>query len=547
MSKTNSLCCTVVLSLTLSAHAAAQEPLLAAQRSMAHTEQCLQTLVGEATFDTFGDMEGLEEPSVLSTGNAKVYYDRGKYHLRINMAKQLTKFRSIDKDGKVLDEGIHDSRYDEVFVIFDGEVAYSIAFSERINPTGCSGEIHDSFEDANRMSGVAVDDPAHLWRNAGEVDFIVDKSAKKELLLDDVRVQADGSTTIGFPIAKSLSRVEKDLDPKLGFRSNEMRIFNSGIAQAVARRQLFWERVNDELFVTKRIDTNVYDDSKMQITFCYTKFEPNVDIDPRLFTIDSVDIPHGTRFINRRKNNGERFLWKSDDGLSSERQDLSKYLAFDQEHAGIVLATKGRYQKYASIEELPPYLEVRRTQVLEEMAAVCALTEGQLEKLSAAMLLHDSHVLKEARELARQVNDNPRIPQDVMRDFFSATESVNAKLKQGYFAANGIGYKVLTGQLDEESLQLFQNHQQLRFVELMNQRLGLDESQKEILRAFVHKHATEHGALLFEHQAFFEAVLSSDLNNLLDEARANALLQETKYSKSVGDYFRDVPSSTSDK
>lgn len=108
-----------------------------------------------------------------------------------------------------------------------------------------------------------------------------------------------------------------------------------------------------------------------------------------------------------------------------------------------------------------------------------------------------------------------------MRDFFSATESVNAKLKQGYFAANGTGYKVLTGQLDEESLQLFQNHQQLRFVELMNQRLGLDESQKEILRAFVHKHATEHGALLFEHQAFFEAVLSSDLNNLLDEARAN--------------------------
>lgn len=60
MSKTNSLCCTVVLSLTLSAHAVAQEPLLAAQRSMAHTEQCLQTLVGEATFDTFGDMEGLE-------------------------------------------------------------------------------------------------------------------------------------------------------------------------------------------------------------------------------------------------------------------------------------------------------------------------------------------------------------------------------------------------------------------------------------------------------------------------------------------------------
>lgn len=547
MSKTISLWCLVALSLCLSGHVAAQEPLLAAQRSMAHTEQCLQTLIGEAAFETFGDMEGLEEPSVLTTGKVKVYYDRGKYHLRIKMLKQLTKFRTIDKDGKVLDDRIADSKYDEVFVIFDGNVAYTIAFSERINPTGCSGEIHDNLRDAIRMSGVGVDDPAHLWRNAGEVDYIIDKSAKKELLLDDVRVQADGSTTIGFPIANSLSRIEKDLDPKLGFRTSEMRVFNSGNAQAVAREQIFWERVNEELFATTRIDTHVYPDSKMRFTFRYETFEPNIVVDPVFFTIDSVDIPHGTRFINRRRNNGERFLWKSDDGLSPDRQDLPKYLAFDQDNIGIVLATKGRYRKYASIEELPSYLEVRRSRVLEEMVAVCALTEGQLEKLRAAMLLHDSRVLKETRELAGRVNANPRIPQDVMRDFFSATESVNAKLKQGYFAANDIGYKVLTGQLDEESLQRLQNHRQLSFVELMRQRLKLDENKKDRLQAFVKQQIVEHGAPLLEHQEFFDALLNNDLTNLLDEEGANELLQATKYSKSVGDYFRDMPTSTSDK
>ncbi len=536
----------LVYCLGLSGHAIAQDSLLAANKSMALTEQCLQTLVGVATFETFGEMEGLDEPGVLTEGTVKVFYDRGKYHLRIKMKKQLTEFRTVDRDGKVLEEGIADSKNDEVFIIFDGETVYTIAFSERMNPTGCSGEIHDSLRDTIRMNGIGADDPAHLWRNAGEVDYLIEKSAKKELVLDAERVKPDGSITIGYPIPNSRSRVEQDLDPNLGFRTSEMRIFNLGTTGAVNQRQVFWESIDGELYATRRINTEVRDGSEMRVTFRYEKFEANVDVDSKLFTLDSVDIPHGTRFINRRRNNGERFLWKGDDGLSPDRQTLSKYLAFDKGTERIELATKGRYQKYALIDDLPAYLEARRERVIAEVGSLCSLTQEQVEKLQRAMRLHDSKILRDAIELASRIDSKPRIPNEEIRDFFAARESLDRQFKQDYFASQGIVYKVLLTQLDDEKLQLFPERKTSGFVELITQRLKLDKNQIESMQAFVEKHVGELTQPVFDHQSLFDAMLKSELTNLMDDKRINQLNQATKYLDSVNDFFRGMPDSTSE-
>ena len=279
--KSITFCVLALVSLGLQRRVLAEEPLEKIGKVVRDCETGLTSLVGVATFRCEAENRRARSSGSKTSfsGKMHVHFDRGKYHIRIEY-----------KDG---------IPYDELYIIFDGERSFEVAFSSRDSGIGCSGDIHQDIRDSLTMNGFGSTAPARLWRMIIDADAISKRRDAGELRVMPVKVLPGNGLTFGYYKNASGLKVEYDLLSAQSYLPTARRVFNAGSKQPSSVYEISWEEIGGNLYATKGTESNNYSPQgvpERSFSIKYESFVPNAEVDPRLFSLDLLGIPLGTRF-----------------------------------------------------------------------------------------------------------------------------------------------------------------------------------------------------------------------------------------------------------
>ncbi len=301
----------------------AEDPLQLAIQVAAHATENLTSTVATGTFKRFVQKRTDKEPKLWTEAKVDVFFDRGKYHLHFDFQRLLHRTTYRDREGGLIEEKVVDWKPENYVLIYDGMTAYSITFSERIHPTGCSGEI---FSGVRNAASVEADfrwgDIARPWKEVLNVETLIANLGREAINVDE---RADGIFRCSYQVKNSPKyRGEYHLDGNNGFRVVSSTLKRSDLDVPVQTKRLTWKNANGVWHVARIVEEfdsrELRDDGLLRRSvFEYTSFKPNVKVDPQLFTLQAVEIPAGTRFTDRRRGAVRRFQYKNGPGLTPRR------------------------------------------------------------------------------------------------------------------------------------------------------------------------------------------------------------------------------------
>lgn len=257
-------------------------PLQLAVEASMNAAKATQSATGVATFEYHQQLPGDNELRLFAKGRMRVYYDRGKYHLRL---------RYDERDGW----GPH-----ERAVIFDGETAQVVYFSKRIRPAGCEVWVHRGV----RESGLDIPtDPAQLWREFGNIAKLP-KSPDIEGL--KVAELGGGAARLTYRLkgAPQVSRLELEVGPASGYNPTRFRVFLTGWDEPLQDYTAEWAKAGGAWYVRRLTQEFTFRReggiTRRKSVIRYEEFEVNAKVGPKLFTLGSLNIPAGTRTLDHR-------------------------------------------------------------------------------------------------------------------------------------------------------------------------------------------------------------------------------------------------------
>ena len=284
----------------------AEDPLQLAIQAAAHATENLTSAVASGTFKRFEQQRTDKEPKLWTEAKVDVFFDRGKYHLRFTFQRLLRRTTYQDPDGGLVEEKTVDWKPEDYILIYDGTTAHSITFSDRIHPTGCRVEIFSNVRRAaNSAASFQWNDIARPWHDVLNLEKTIANLGRDAIQVEN---RPEGLLRCTYRIKNSpRNKVEFDLHRKTGFRVANLVVNHDAAEAAVHREHLTWKNTDGIWHVTRVVDEydlrELRDDGLLRRSvFEYTSFKPNVKVDPQLFTLQAMEIPAGTRFIDRRRS-----------------------------------------------------------------------------------------------------------------------------------------------------------------------------------------------------------------------------------------------------
>jgi hypothetical protein len=219
----------------------------------------------------------------------KIYVKDENCHLRFDYETKLIWINKRDRQGKV-EKKIGDSKPD-VAMIFDGSKAQVVTFSRRPGRASCRIDILDSL----KGFGSVNDDLTRLWLKEVGLEQLT-KTMKGE----DIRVTDLGGE--GFRLGYEPKwipggRVEIDLSSKANYNPTRYRMTLPKWDEDYMISSAKWKRARDvwyvqELDMTSRVRLTNKPGYSVLHSICRSeRFEPNVQVDPQLLTLDCLAIP----------------------------------------------------------------------------------------------------------------------------------------------------------------------------------------------------------------------------------------------------------------
>jgi hypothetical protein len=301
------------------------DKLQAALAAASQNEQRLQSAIGVATFERWVQRPDEEQPTLMTTAKLKVYYDRGRYHVQMDVDHNMVRVVHRDANGQKSKPRLVDWKPETRYLISDGNDIYIVEFSERIHPTGCSGDIYplDTPLQARMAwvtAGLDWQDPARLWKDCLDLNVLVKNIGRKSVLISSS--DADGFTG-KYPVGDAGAYAEFSVGFKQGNQVISRRVYSSKQKAPVRSHDLKWEEENGVWYVKSM--TEVRDNRGMEqgtyiksvITF--ESFQINNPVDQKLFALKSIPIPVGSRFINRSPEAKSRFRYFDGTRLGTTR------------------------------------------------------------------------------------------------------------------------------------------------------------------------------------------------------------------------------------
>ena len=186
----------------------------------------------------------------------------------------------------------------ERVIIFDGEKIFSIATNEKGE---CSGIIYFGFAKmaVMRMAGYPFEDPIQIWRQAISLEGL-DLSRTSISPFQNKGLLATMQKNTYRMRFFFLDDFSYDLRRVSSFRASESRPFRD--------YSLHWEMSNGIPYVHRFVNTTMSahgntasrEQTTKRTTVEFSRFEYNSEISDLVFQLESVAIPDGSRFVDKR-------------------------------------------------------------------------------------------------------------------------------------------------------------------------------------------------------------------------------------------------------
>ena len=225
---------------------------------------------------------------LVQDADLATYFDGHRYHIEL----------AYHRDG---------FRRNEICrIIYNGDRATCGWFSPRIHPSGARGQIFAPDDHGDGLARpLGADFPWDVSRLPGNVwdfDFPPGKVVPPSIAVER-ETGGDLVLTIGLIGGE---RVRADCPQSAGFRIGRLRTFNPGREVPAEDLRVGWKQDPGGLWYIRSMDrTTVLRDERnatwrTRDVFKYTEFEPNAKVEPKMFTIESLRLPAGSRIQDNR-------------------------------------------------------------------------------------------------------------------------------------------------------------------------------------------------------------------------------------------------------
>jgi hypothetical protein len=290
----------------------ARQMLERARQAWLGSQAGLASAIGELTFETQRRESWEDQPRLVVKGRAKIYFDRGKYHLRIAHDTRLARIIALEQgeqlvsmrptQGKYLyrtkqgdlaerEATFVDDKPDSVFVTQDGSSVYSVTNSTNIHPNGYRYRTHRRLSEACGSAAGLEYDHIVLGASVLDMDFLV-----KTLGPDAIQVlPLAGGGFRGFHglLNAPQVRVEFDVLPEAGFHMAAVRITNDQEPRPTTTYAATWKEIDGVWYVQRLVEENnsLHRENGMwrRSVLEYREFQVNPWVDPDAFSRKAIE------------------------------------------------------------------------------------------------------------------------------------------------------------------------------------------------------------------------------------------------------------------
>lgn len=282
----------------------------------ANTSQ-LRTAFGDGRVNFVVHESEHKAPVTVLDADIQIFFDAPKFRVHLLYEEKRNEARPVEGQSDQEFEKWVPSNTAERIIIYDGSKIFSVDFDRARK---CEGTIYFGFAKmaVMRTAGFPFEDPVTLWSQALNMEG-----------LDRRYTQITPLATGGFlgQLTKNTYRMKFFFLDDFGYDLRRVSSYRTGETQPFRDYLLNWSESNDVYYVRRFANTVTsasHDTgSAFQITrklsVEYTTFDANIEIDPSVFTLSSIDIPDGSRFLDKRSsvNGGPKELIYQDSELTN--------------------------------------------------------------------------------------------------------------------------------------------------------------------------------------------------------------------------------------
>jgi hypothetical protein len=254
--------------------------------------------------------------TTLIDADVQVFYDAPKFRVHLVYDQLLTEqFRNSKSNDENFEKWKPSSKAEQL-IVYNG--SHLIAVTTERDGT-CSGTIYFGFSKMTvlRNAGFPFEDPVQLWTQALSLEGLDQRA------LSITELQRGGFVGL---MQKNRYRMKFFVCDNFGYDLRRVSSYRTGELHPFRDYLLDWSRSQDVYYVTRfsnswssaNPDTGAAHGVVRSLSVEYSEFQANLAIAPEVFTLSSMSIPNGTKFIDKRSKveNGPRELVFNDGQLT---------------------------------------------------------------------------------------------------------------------------------------------------------------------------------------------------------------------------------------
>jgi hypothetical protein len=193
-------------------------------------------------------------------------------------------------------------------IFYDGEKITVARFTPNAHPTGAQAYVEAPNDRGDGLArGAWGDFPwdvTNLAKNVWDPERLVRNLGANRV---EIKETPDGDLVGSYLISDNRVRVLFECPRRFGYNLSKEQVFNVGEDHPAQECNLQWRQGPKGLwYVTSLLETFATRDEKgkadrrLRAVVMYSKFEPNVKVDPSLFTEASLRMPAGSSIVDNR-------------------------------------------------------------------------------------------------------------------------------------------------------------------------------------------------------------------------------------------------------
>lgn len=290
-----------------------QVALQKASEAFEAAEMSLHSGAGKGTYKIF-EQDSMGTWKLMTDADVEIYFDGDKYNVTL-----VYRLEPMKRTKRV--------------IIYDKSAILSTRFG-RIRPAGGETEV---FPVGSHPLGLVRPQAADFPWDVTKLPTTLEHVTKLRKTVGDQNLElirtSEGLYQLSFPVGTN-AKVSIDISPDAGYNIVRRRVYAGPSEKLYQEFKATWALEGGGIWYIDRLTEELYSGpSQFRWELEYDEFTPNVPVQPEVFTLGALDMPPGSRILDKRPGverkdrarwvpNEDSVVEKALDGMLDEVQSL---------------------------------------------------------------------------------------------------------------------------------------------------------------------------------------------------------------------------------